>query len=203
MEVSWVVLLVSAAILISLVLLAFVCLDCRNKGPLALISQTNTSAEYIPSTQFRVIHSAQSASIVNSLHSPTNLLSPQSNNLVFPQRIPSYAPTETESNPSYENPVPGPDSIESDVEEGYIQVLPEPEGLPANPSRASSISSDTQHDYENVAKPDSESSSLPKSGDYLNVDPQTCSPSTPELSSQSDSDDYEANYVNQPSMIGN
>ncbi|KAM4531674.1 uncharacterized protein PAE49_023817 isoform 2-T3 [Odontesthes bonariensis] len=189
MDVSWPLVLVSAAVFITFILLAFVCVDCRRKGPQGSIPQTNVSEEYIPSTGFEVVYPSQRT----IKPTPSHLPSP-----IFPgtdQRRQSYAPEETASNPSYENPVPGPESLESDTD-GYLDVLPQL-------SRTSSLSSDAQHDYENVPKPSSESeaSSLPRSGDYLNVDPrQDLRGSTSEIS-QTDSEDSEGNYVNQPPMI--
>ncbi|XP_042068830.1 uncharacterized protein LOC102306904 isoform X1 [Haplochromis burtoni] len=56
MDFSWFLLLVSAAVFVSIVLLAVICLDCRNKGPLRSIQQT-ASEEYT-SPEFRVIHAA-------------------------------------------------------------------------------------------------------------------------------------------------
>ncbi|KAL3986530.1 KRAB domain-containing zinc finger protein [Sarotherodon galilaeus] len=56
MDFSWFLLLVSAAVFVSIVLLAVICLDCRNKGPLRSIQQT-ASEEYT-SPEFRVIHPA-------------------------------------------------------------------------------------------------------------------------------------------------
>ncbi|KAI3359821.1 hypothetical protein L3Q82_013827, partial [Scortum barcoo] len=106
----------------------------------------------------------------------------------------SVTPTETESNPSYENPA-GSDYPESDADEpGYIIVLPDGEAPPTNPSRASTPSSDVLHDYENV--PDKK-----EDRDYLNVELLHFQRSTPDLSAQSDSDDDDdedddANYVN-------
>ncbi|KAK5855752.1 hypothetical protein PBY51_007396 [Eleginops maclovinus] len=213
----WFVWVLPAAILVSVVLLTLVCLHCRNKGPLMSIRQANASEEYIPSTEFRVIHPSQQNSDVNPFHLPSNMLSPFST-LSDPgtqRRQRSCTPADTESNPSYENPIDGPDYIntESDAEDpGYIIVLPEGDTPVTNQSRASTPSSDVLHDYENVP-------TKKEDRDYLNVEPlhyQTRS--TPDLSVQSDSttdgddnhhvdkeneddeetdsDDDEGNYVN-------
>ncbi|XP_074553355.1 uncharacterized protein LOC141809969 [Halichoeres trimaculatus] len=204
---SWLVLVMVAAIFISMVLLAIVCLDCRIKHPPASISQAATS-DYDMSS-FRVIHSFQ-PSIVTP-HSST--LSPHSVNPG--RRQPSFIATETESNPSYENPVEGPDYIntESDQEEaGYIIVLPDGEAPVNNQSRASTPSSDVQNDYVNFPKsPKGEEGLECEDRDYLNVELPDFQRSTPDLSAQSrssrssssssSSSDSEGNYVNQPPML--
>ncbi|XP_063328616.1 uncharacterized protein LOC134626593 isoform X2 [Pelmatolapia mariae] len=53
MDFSWFLLLVSAAVFVSIVLLAVICLDCRNKG-----SIQQTASEEYTSPEFRVIHPA-------------------------------------------------------------------------------------------------------------------------------------------------
>ncbi|XP_059204485.1 linker for activation of T-cells family member 1-like [Centropristis striata] len=195
MAVSWLIWVLAAAIFVSTVLLAVVCLQCRSRGPLVSIRQGNSSEDYMPSDHFRVIH----PSMPNSIHLPSNLLSPfsPSTDPGTQHRHRSVTPTETESNPSYENPTEGPDYInESDAEDpGYIIVLPDGETPQNNQSRASTPSSDVRNDYENV--PNKKSSSE----DYLNVNPlQHQTGSTPDLSAQSnsdsDDDDDEGNYVN-------
>ncbi|XP_047212098.1 linker for activation of T-cells family member 1-like isoform X2 [Girardinichthys multiradiatus] len=191
MEISGLTLLLSATVFIATILLAIICLDCRNKSPLASISQTPASDEYVTSG-FSVIHPCHPRPEPNAIHSPSNLMPhPNSADRGSERRLRPYTPTETESNPSYENQVPGTDFPDSDAEDnGYIKVLPETE-----PSRASTPSSDNHYVNVEEAKPDSDSDSDP---DYLNVDKihQPCS--TPDLSSQSEDDD---NYVNQPPMI--
>uniref|UniRef100_UPI0037E8C345 linker for activation of T-cells family member 1 n=1 Tax=Semicossyphus pulcher TaxID=241346 RepID=UPI0037E8C345 len=197
---SWLVLVMVAAIFVSMVLLAVVCLDCRVKGPPVSISQANASDEYISSTNFRVIHSSQPNMDLNSIHSPSNLLSPfsSSSDPGTQRRHRPVTPSETESNPSYENPADGPDYVndESDTEDpGYIIVLPGGDAPLTNLSRASTPSSDVRHDYENVPEKKEER-------DYLNVELLHFEGSTPDLSAQSDSDDDddEGNYVNQPPL---
>ncbi|XP_069580879.1 uncharacterized protein [Brachyistius frenatus] len=208
MAVSWILLLMSAAVFVAIILLAVVCLDCRNKGPLVSIRQA--SEEYTPSSQFRVIHpfAAQQTNDLNPVHSSSIPLSPFPNSADpgTQRRLRPYMPTETESNPSYENP--GPESLESDTDDPkYIDVLPEGEAPPTNQSRASTPSSDVRHDYENIES-SSESSSEKSSentSDYLNVQTIICKSATPEVSSQSVSNssdsDGEGNYVNQPPLI--
>ncbi|XP_034567569.1 uncharacterized protein LOC117832513 [Notolabrus celidotus] len=197
---SWLVLIMVAAIFISMVLLAVVCLDCRMKGPPVSISQAAASDEYMPSTNFRVIHPSQPS--IGHIP-PSNWLSPSSSLVGTQGRQPSFTATETESNPSYENPADGPDYInESDQDDpGYIIVLPDGETPLTNQSRASTPSSDVQHDYENIQK-------SPKDDrDYLNVEPPHPQRSTSDLSvlssssSSSSSSDDEGNYVNQPPML--
>ncbi|XP_076608413.1 uncharacterized protein LOC143333919 [Chaetodon auriga] len=205
MAVSWLLVVMAAAVFASMVVLVVACLHCRNKGPLVHIRQANASEE---STEFRVIHPSQPTIDRNSIHPSSNLLSPFSDPGTQ-RRHRSFTPTETESNPSYENPADGPGYInsESDAEDpGYIIVLPEGE---TNQSRASTPSSDVLHDYENVpekkdAARASQSPTLQSADgeeddrEYLNVDPRHFQRSTPESSAPSDSDDDddEGNYVN-------
>ncbi|XP_063328619.1 uncharacterized protein LOC134626593 isoform X4 [Pelmatolapia mariae] len=239
MDFSWFLLLVSAAVFVSIVLLAVICLDCRNKGPLRSIQQT-ASEEYT-SPEFRVIHPAPlsmptSRSLASgsiSVAQPT--LPPNPIIITTPPPDPHlrppfstkpehrpYTPTETESNPSYENPEP-----EKDVEDpadNYIEVLPdnleESKGVPADiESRASTPSSD--HNYVNLDEEEDDDDKL----DYQNVAPigiLHCAPdamlhlsgtfprratyqrSTPGSSAQSSEDEYEeSNYVNQPMGLVN
>ncbi|KAM4717157.1 linker for activation of T-cells family member 1 isoform 2-T2 [Anableps anableps] len=214
MDVSWLTLLMLAAVLIATVLLAIVCLDCRNKSPLASISQTAASEEYVPSSGFMVIHpfAGQPRPNQSTIHSPSSLK---------PQSIPAdrgsdrglraYTPTETESNASYENPVPGTDLLDSDAEgdpegDGYIVVLPDPQ-----PSRGSTPSSDPN--YVNVDPPqqaeaetdpesDPESDPAYENWEEIQHQPPNGPPagSTADLSyqSQPEDEDEDDNYVNQP-----
>ncbi|XP_012775978.2 linker for activation of T-cells family member 1 isoform X4 [Maylandia zebra] len=236
MDFSWFLLLVSAAVFVSIVLLAVICLDCRNKGPLRSIQQT-ASEEYT-SPGFRVIHAAPlsmptSRSLASgsiSVAQPT--LPPNPVIITTPPpdphlRLPfstkpehrPYTPTETESNPSYENPEPEKDVDDHD---NYIEVLPdnpeESKGVPADiESRASTPSSD--HNYVNLDEEDDDDEP------YENVAPKGilhCAPdamlqlsgtfprratyqrSTPGSSAQSSEDEYEeSNYVNQPMGLVN
>ncbi|XP_044188295.1 uncharacterized protein LOC122967626 isoform X1 [Thunnus albacares] len=214
MAITWYFLVLVVAIFISLIVLVIVCLDCRNQGPLVSIRQASASEIYMPSNEFRVIHPAQPTTDLSSMRSPPILLSP------FPhssdpgtRRYPSITPTETESNPSYENSPDGPDYVnpESYTDTDYIIVLPDGEAPLTNQSRASTPSSDTQHDYENINKEEDR--------DYLNVEPlhnlvvrhasnesKRTSMSIAEYAeesaqSDSDDDDDDGNYVNQPPMI--
>lgn len=207
MEASWFVLLVSAAILLAMVLLAVVCLNCRKKSPLASISQTAASEEYVPSSGFIVIHPCQPRPDQNTICSPSSLM-PRSNlaDRGSERGLRPYTPTETESNPSYENPVPGTDFPDSDAEEngnGYIEVLPDKE-----PSRAST----PDHNYENVEKPlkaeltadpegeqNSEPNSEPDSDSEAESEPNYLNVEDLDRASDQDDDDEE-NYVNQPPM---
>ncbi|XP_005948076.1 uncharacterized protein LOC102306904 isoform X6 [Haplochromis burtoni] len=236
MDFSWFLLLVSAAVFVSIVLLAVICLDCRNKGPLRSIQQT-ASEEYT-SPEFRVIHAAPlsmptSRSLASgsiSVAQPT--LPPNPVIITTPPpdphlRLPfstkpehrPYTPTETESNPSYENPEPEKDVDDHD---NYIEVLPdnpeESKGVPADiESRASTPSSD--HNYVNLDEEEDDDEP------YENVAPKGilhCAPdamlqlsgtfprratyqrSTPGSSAQSSEDEYEeSNYVNQPMGLVN
>ncbi|MEQ2299109.1 hypothetical protein AMECASPLE_012113 [Ameca splendens] len=191
MEISGLTLLLSATVFIATILLAIVCLDCRNKSPLASISQTPASDEYVTSSGFVVINPCHPRPEPNAIHSPSNLMPhPNSADRGSERRLRPYTPTET-----------GTDFPDSDAEDnGYIKVLPETE-----PSRASTPSSDNHYVNVEEAKispgpepePDTDSD-LDSDPEYLNVDKihQPCS--TPDLSSQSEDDD---NYVNQPPMI--
>ncbi|XP_005747760.1 uncharacterized protein LOC102192647 isoform X2 [Pundamilia nyererei] len=235
MDFSWFLLLVSAAVFVSIVLLAVICLDCRNKGPLRSIQQT--ASEDYTSPEFRVIHAAPlsmptSRSLASgsiSVAQPT--LPPNPVIITTPPpdphlRLPfsskpehrPYTPTETESNPSYENPEPEKDVDDHD---NYIEVLPdnpeESKRVPADiESRASTPSSD--HNYVNLDEDDDDEP-------YENVAPKGilhCAPdamlqlsgtfprratyqrSTPGSSAQSSEDEYEeSNYVNQPMGLVN
>ncbi|XP_037333195.2 linker for activation of T-cells family member 1 isoform X1 [Pungitius pungitius] len=120
---------------------------------------------------------------LTSEHLSSNLLSPHftSADSQNHRRQQSFTPTETESNPSYENPADadGPDYInaESDADDaGYILVLPEEQTGRTNGSRASTPSSDVQHDYENVPEKkfeveveDDEDDDDEDEGNYVNV----------------------------------
>ncbi|XP_045894027.1 linker for activation of T-cells family member 1 [Micropterus dolomieu] len=193
MDASWFLWVLAGAVLASMVLLAVVCLHCRNKGPLASIRQA--SDDYMPSTRFRVIHPSQPSNDLNP-----SLLSPfsQSTNPGTQRGHRSVTPTETESNASYVDPSDGPDYVNADDADDppYVTVLPGGDPPLTNQSRASTPSSDVRHDYENVPEREDR--------DYLNVDLQHYQRSTPDLSAQSDSndddddDDDEGNYVNVP-----
>ncbi|CAI5676541.1 unnamed protein product [Oreochromis niloticus] len=212
MDFSWFLLLVSAAVFVSIVLLAVICLDCRNKG-----SIQQTASEDYTSPEFRVIHPAPlsmptSRSLASgsiSVAQPT--LPPNPIIITTPPPDPHlrppfstkpeqrpYTPTETESNPSYENPEPEKDV--DDPADNYIEVLPdnpeESKGLPADiESRASTPSSD--HNYVNLDEEEDDDDKL----DYQNVAPIG---STPGSSAQSSEDEYEeSNYVNQPMGLVN
>ncbi|KAM9746063.1 uncharacterized protein ACNS7B_010184 isoform 3-T3 [Menidia menidia] len=190
MDPSWPPLLVSAAVFVALLLLASVCLDCWSRGPQGSIHQGHMSEEYIPSGDFRLIppgpqNPDQARTQASDLPSPL----PSCAVPGMDPRRGSYTAAETASNASYENPVPGPESYESDPEDpGYLIVLPGGP-TPTQRSRTSSLSSD--HSYVNL-----------ESDDYLNVkqmhhlDPEPSS----DPDSSSDSGD-EGNYVNQPAMI--
>ncbi|XP_006805334.1 uncharacterized protein LOC102786119 isoform X2 [Neolamprologus brichardi] len=227
MDFSWFLLLVSAAVFVSIVLLAVICLDCRNKG-----SIQQTASEEYTSPEFRVIHPAPlsmptSRSLASgsiSVAQPT--LPPNPIIITTPPpdphlRLPfstklehrPYTPTETEP--------------EKDVDDhdNYIEVLPdnpeESKGVPADiESRASTPSSD--HNYVNL---DEEEDDDDDDKPYENVAPigilhhapdamlqlsgtfprrATYQTSTPGSSAQSSDDEYEeSNYVNQPMGLVN
>ncbi|XP_062264274.1 protein timeless-like isoform X4 [Platichthys flesus] len=220
----WFLVVLSAALSVSLVVLTLACVNCWRRRPLVSIRQTHASEDYTPSTEFRVrvIHPMQPSSDLNSIRSAPHLLSPPrvlSSSDGTQRSHRSFTPTETDSNPSYENPADGPDYVnpdpnlpDSDVEDpGYIIVIPGCEALASsNQSRASSPSSDVRHDYVNLgeeeAEEEEEEEEEPEEPDYLNVDLQLSQKAAAESSGHSDSDsdsdeDVEGNYVNQPPMI--
>ncbi|XP_053298953.1 uncharacterized protein LOC128458218 isoform X2 [Pleuronectes platessa] len=211
---SWFLVVLSAALSVSFVVLALACVNCWRRRPLVSIRQTHASEDYTPSTEFRVrvIHPMQPSSDLNSIRSAPHLLSPPRvlSSADGTQRSHrSFTPTETDSNPSYENPADGPDYVnpdpdlpDSDVEDpGYIIVIPGCEALASsNQSRASSPSSDVRHDYVNLGEEEEEEEES-EYQDYLNVDPQLSQKAAAESSGHSDTDsdeDVEGNYVNQP-----
>ncbi|CAN9505022.1 unnamed protein product [Ophioblennius macclurei] len=196
MDPCWPPLLVSAAVLMAAVLLLATCVNCRNKGPLSSIHQT-PSEDYVGSTNFRIIHPHRLNSDQNANSADPHLLSPflSSADPGPPRGRPSFTTTDTDSNPSYENP--GPESLEGDADKDYIIVLPDGE---APPSRASSPSSDAQHNYVNIEDDLDQNldDSLEENLDYVNVEPASFLQAPTD---EDDSDeDEEGNYVNQPTV---
>ncbi|XP_039887775.1 pollen-specific leucine-rich repeat extensin-like protein 2 isoform X6 [Simochromis diagramma] len=228
MDFSWFLLLVSAAVFVSIVLLAVICLDCRNKGPLRSIQQT-ASEEYT-SPEFRVIHAAPlsmptSRSLASgsiSVAQPT--LPPNPVIITTPPPDPHLRPPFS-TKPEHRPYTPTETEPEKDVDDhdNYIEVLPdnpeESKGVPADiESRTSTPSSD--HNYVNLDEEDDDDDEP-----YENVTPKGilhCAPdamlqlsgtfprratyqrSTPGSSAQSSEDEYEeSNYVNQPMGLVN
>ncbi|CAI5676543.1 unnamed protein product [Oreochromis niloticus] len=227
MDFSWFLLLVSAAVFVSIVLLAVICLDCRNKG-----SIQQTASEDYTSPEFRVIHPAPlsmptSRSLASgsiSVAQPT--LPPNPIIITTPPPDPHLRPpfsTKPEQRP-YTPTETEPEKDVDDPADNYIEVLPdnpeESKGLPADiESRASTPSSD--HNYVNLDEEEDDDDKL----DYQNVAPigiLHCAPdpmlqlsgtfprratyqrSTPGSSAQSSEDEYEeSNYVNQPMGLVN
>ncbi|KAF6737316.1 hypothetical protein FQA47_016082 [Oryzias melastigma] len=160
MEVSWFLLLVSAAVLAAIFLLLVVCVDCSNQDPMAHIRQGSASEEDVSNSGFVIIHPRSTLPFLggNPAHPSSVMLSPYPNADEVGLR--PTTPTETESNPSYENSGTPPGRPESDPEEtGYIIVLPEndPEksraSMPCSDGQnSSSSSSDNLHEYVNVGK---------------------------------------------------
>lgn len=180
---AWPLVVVPVAVLVSLVLLAFTCLHCRDRGPIRSIPQVAIAEE---SADFRVIAQTDHTFDRGSAHQTSNHLQPSFSPAVEPgtqQRSRSFA-RDTDSNASYENSVEGSGYVNDDDAEsdGYIIVVPgENQSGPSTPSL---------HSYENVPKKDQE---------YQNVDPQDGSESASDQSAQSDSDsddDDMGNYVN-------
>ncbi|XP_075998855.1 uncharacterized protein LOC142992355 [Genypterus blacodes] len=184
----------AAIIFVSLIMLAGVCLHCRNKGPLVSIRQGHASEEYIQSPGFRLAHTYQQAP--DMLSNNPSSLSPFSPLVDLSRR--SFTPTENESNPSYENPPDGSDRQDQEIisNSSYISVLPDSPKVevPLSISRQDSTSSsDDEGKYENVPK-----------SNYLNVElihslGPAARESERESDSSSSSSDDEGNYVNQPS----
>ncbi|XP_077413539.1 uncharacterized protein LOC144043602 isoform X2 [Vanacampus margaritifer] len=203
--------LVSAAMLACGVVLALVCLHCRDNGPPVSIREASVTGEYIPSTQFRLVHPHQSTTrLTSSLLSP---FIPASHRGSQCSRRSNREPTESESNHSYQNSHDGqspshtftepdfPESLTGD----YIIVLPGDEASATNHSGVSTPSSGEPHDYENVLHKRTPSPTDER--EYLNVIPLPQGGETPTLSSQSDEDDDdsddddEGKYVNQASVM--
>ncbi|XP_061702741.1 uncharacterized protein LOC133514790 isoform X2 [Syngnathoides biaculeatus] len=184
----------SAAILACVVVLALICLRCRDDGPPAVsIREVSNTDDYIPSDHFRLVCRHQLTARLNS-----DLLSP----FVTPSDRGSrrssrsdVEPTESESNHSYQNNCEEQDLSESSSGD-YLIVLPEDEPPATDGSGASTPSSGEAHDYENIRE------ASPKDDrDYLNVSPLPPGEETPTLSSQSDDSDGEGKYVNEGSVM--
>ncbi|KAM4598403.1 uncharacterized protein ACJ7VT_021923 isoform 2-T2 [Polymixia lowei] len=190
MATFWIGLLVAGVVLVSIIVLAAMCLNCRSKGPLVSITQErrNNSEEYISSTGFGIIHH-------HSYQQPNN-----------PTHLPPFSPsidrprsfTPTENGGDYVNP-PEDDSDK----EAYIEVLPDlPPGFVIRPSSCTSTHSSGSlpryenpvygHDYEDPPE-DSDK------GAYIQVLPDP-PPFEIRQSSQSlastHSSDAESSYVN-------
>ncbi|XP_051905836.1 uncharacterized protein LOC127590358 isoform X2 [Hippocampus zosterae] len=213
--------LVSAAMLACAVVLALVCLHCRDNGPpgardrdvtschlcrqpncfsisFSLVSSVSIreacdTGEYTPSTQFILVHPPSDCGSQRSGRSDREA-------------------TESESTHSYQNSHDEQD-LSVSLTGDYILVLPDNEAPATNRSGASTPSSDEPHDYENVPKKHTERSPT-DDRDYLNVVALPEAGGTPMLSQRdddddnnndneddSDSDDGQGNYVNQPSVM--
>ncbi|KAM3598023.1 uncharacterized protein V6R79_012440 [Siganus canaliculatus] len=198
MAVSWLLLVAAGAVFVSMVVLVVGCLHCRNKGPLASIRQSHAEDE--------IIHPCPSDP--SPAHPAANQ-SPYSPSVKPGGGRASCTPSQ-ESIASYVNPPEGNRNADSDAEDpGYIEVLPDDEPAPTNPSRASSRSSDGPA-YENVdprnhgaqtqgtsspQQSKSEDKSEDESDDgsnasYVNDTEGAFSPETPESSDSEDSQNY-------------
>ncbi|KAM8844660.1 uncharacterized protein AB9W97_000141 isoform 3-T3 [Spinachia spinachia] len=185
------------AVVVSTVVLAVVCLRCRRSPQGETPSQWLMNQSYFLKLK-SLVSSRQFASAkpqpqrttcpqtnpdLNSEPLPSHLLSPYfpSSDLQNHRREQSLTATETESNPSYENPPDGADYInaESDADEpGYIMVLPEEHIVGTNDSRGSTPSSDIQHDYENVPEKKFEDDDDDDEGNYVNLQDGALRPSS-------------------------
>ncbi|RVE70080.1 hypothetical protein OJAV_G00083930 [Oryzias javanicus] len=226
MEVSWLLLLVSVAVLAAIFLLLVVCVDCSNQGPMAHISQRAPSEDDMSNPRFIVIHPGSTLPVLdgNAAHTLSVPVSPYPT-AAEPGSWRPTTPTETESNPSYENSGTPPARPESDGNEtGYILVLPEsdPEKSCASMANSdeqdssSSSSSDNLHEYVNVGKSSTPliiSKGLGSASFYQPIDNDKLKEANkPRLLLQDrplsrrpsysddddDDDDDDSNYVNQP-----
>ncbi|XP_077386380.1 uncharacterized protein LOC144024147 [Festucalex cinctus] len=202
--------LVSAAMLACGVVLALVCLHCRDNGPPVYIREASDTGEYIPSTQFRLVHPHQSTTrLTSGLLSP---FIPASDRGSQRSRRSNREPTESESNHSYQNSHDGQSTSHTFTEQDYpesltrdyIIVLPGDESPAINHSGVSTPSSGEPHDYENVLHERTQTPTDDR--EYLNVILLPQGGETPTLLSQSDddsddSDDDEGKYVNQASVM--
>ncbi|XP_056432308.1 uncharacterized protein LOC130370694 isoform X3 [Gadus chalcogrammus] len=217
--------LVSPALLVqlpvaafSLVFMAMLCLRCRDRRPL-VIHQGALSDDYVQQNTFRVIHPYQNSTGAGGIPSPLFPSSP-----VVPERRPSFTPTENESIPSYITPVEEQDPFQDD----YIEVLEDPpRDGPGVETQSVDSGSATEGDYVNWDKKNQENQDLSEddSDNYINVPPRNSdqnstgaggipsplfpsSPVVPErrpsfmptenASTDSDYDNDEGDYVNQP-----
>ncbi|XP_019721947.1 linker for activation of T-cells family member 1 isoform X2 [Hippocampus comes] len=199
--------LVSAAMLACAVVLALVCLHCRDNGPPVSIREACDTGEYTPSTQFILVHPHQPTTrLTSGLLSP---FIPASDCVSQRSRRSDREATESESTHSYQNSHDEQD-LSVSITGDYILVLPDDEAPATNRSSASTPSSDELHDYENIPKEHTQRSPS-EDRDYLNVIALPEAGETPMLSQRddddndndddSDSDDSQGNYVNQPSVM--
>ncbi|XP_061606077.1 uncharacterized protein LOC133466414 isoform X5 [Phyllopteryx taeniolatus] len=212
----------SAAILACAVVLALICLRCRDDGsPGArddgdddatschLGVQLNCFFPCVPRHQFP---SGKRATPTSTSHHATarlnsDLLSPfitASDRGSRRSRRSDLDPTESESNHSYQNSYDEQDFPESSTGD-YLIVLPEGEAPGTDRSGASTPSSGEPHDYENVRERTQHSPTDDR--DYLNVIPLPQGGETPSSSSSSQNDDDdsddsdgEGKYVNEASV---
>ncbi|XP_061556134.1 uncharacterized protein LOC133414640 isoform X5 [Phycodurus eques] len=199
----------SAAVLACAVVLALICLRCRDDGSPVSIREASNTDEYVTSAHFRLVRQHHSTARLNS-----DLLSPfitASDRGSQRSSRPDLEPTESESNHSYQNSYDERAFPESSTGD-YLIVLPEDEAPGTNRSGASTPSSGEPHDYENVRERTAHSPTDDR--DYLNViplprggetppspSPSPPSPSPSSSSSQNDDDDDgEGKYVNEASV---
>ncbi|XP_019721949.1 linker for activation of T-cells family member 1 isoform X4 [Hippocampus comes] len=167
--------LVSAAMLACAVVLALVCLHCRDNGPPVSIREACDTGEYTPSTQFILVHPHQPTTrLTSGLLSP---FIPASDCVSQRSRRSDREATESESTHSYQNSHDEQD-LSVSITGDYILVLPDDEAPATNRSSASTPSSgsiqrirrfsafvliwgkkgrrvfvaDELHDYENIPK---------------------------------------------------
>ncbi|CAL1589440.1 unnamed protein product [Knipowitschia caucasica] len=191
-------LLLSALVLMSLVLLTSLCLRCGRKSMVSIRQSRPSEDTYIPSTQFLVNSHMQCSRDQNYVHPASNLLSPlfSADGNQRPGR-PSSTPTETESNNSYENAESC--VCEDHPDSGYVEVLPEtapPEGSDSEVNNDYENTEEEEPNYVNVETDQSQVYAL--SCDQLLTNYCPDSDSSEDEDEDDDEDDDEADYVNQP-----
>ncbi|XP_061829893.2 uncharacterized protein [Nerophis lumbriciformis] len=200
-------LMLALAMMLCGVLMALACVDCWRNAPLVSIREDIATDEYILSTEFppappHVLMTSPTSDRLSPMAPPPDAVSGSERGCV--------TPTQSESNASYENSHAGLDYPECFAED-YVLVLPD---VSTNQSAASTPSSGVRHEYVNVPADEWREPSgsspvramerlfLSDDREYLDVTPQSAdstgsaSGETSTLSSQSEDD--EANYVNQP-----
>ncbi|XP_061892227.1 uncharacterized protein LOC133642176 [Entelurus aequoreus] len=182
------------------------CVDCWRNAPLVTIREDIATDEYILSTEFpptppHVLMTSLTSDLLSPMAPPPDAGSERG----------CVTPTQSESNASYENSHTGLDYPECFAED-YVLVLPD---ASTNQSAASTPSSGVRHEYVNVPAGEWREPSgssplramerlfLSDDREYLDVTPHSADSTSGETSTlSSQSEDDEANYVNQPGAHG-
>ncbi|XP_010872207.2 uncharacterized protein LOC105012815 [Esox lucius] len=187
-------LLLSGAVLMTVILLTGLCLRCRRHNMPISIHQRYSEDYAQPNTGFVLERPAYNLSAATSWGAPpSSLLQPISPQIV--QR--SVTPPENGSNASYENP--GEELVEDEIPGSeYLDVLPSE--LPgtgslrrSNMSLMSKSSQSTEPPYVNVEAETDVDNENSDAENYVNLE-------TMENCDNSDSDDSDENYVNTKGM---